>query len=366
MRILQVSSARTLGGGERHLADLSRWLSDHGHDIHVALRVGSPLRAQLSGLPPQNLLETRLRNAFDIAAARRLAGFIRRNEIEIVHAHLARDYPVAAFAVNLARRSRLVLTRHVLFPLNRMHRWTFNRAAGVIAVSAATARVLSQHDIVSKERIRIIHNGVDTDRFRPQISVRESPPGLPAGARFIIGAVGQLVPAKGHEDFIRAAALVARRHESAHFVIAGEDHSAGTGCRSHLRALIEGLGLGGRVHLLGFRDDVPALLQRFDLFVSATRFESFGLAILEAMASGAPVVATRSEGALEIIDDGVTGILVPIGEPDALAAAITAVLDDDVKRIAIRERALAEVRSRFSLERMITATEQVYREALAN
>jgi glycosyltransferase involved in cell wall biosynthesis len=107
-------------------------------------------------------------------------------------------------------------------------------------------------------------------------------------------------------------------------------------------------------------DEVPALLSALDLFVSPSRSEPFGLSIIEAMACGVPVVATKSEGAGEILEDGVTGLLVPPGDHEALAEAICALLDDERGRARLAARALEAVRDRFSLERMVTATERLY------
>jgi glycosyltransferase involved in cell wall biosynthesis len=126
MKILQICSARELGGGERHLADLANGLARRAHDVYAALIPASPLLAELSSVPPQNIVELPMRNSLNVASALKLARFVRQNEIEIVHAHVARDYPLAALAARRAG-ARLVLTRHVLFPLNRIHRLTLRR-----------------------------------------------------------------------------------------------------------------------------------------------------------------------------------------------------------------------------------------------
>ncbi|HYP53230.1 MAG TPA: glycosyltransferase, partial [Pyrinomonadaceae bacterium] len=113
MRILHVSSARTLGGGERHLADLARGLVSRGHELFAALRPGSPLRAELAQLPAENFIELPLRNALDLPSALRLARFARERRVLIIHAHMARDYTLAAFAARRAPpETRLGITRH--------------------------------------------------------------------------------------------------------------------------------------------------------------------------------------------------------------------------------------------------------------
>jgi glycosyltransferase involved in cell wall biosynthesis len=111
---------------------------------------------------------------------------------------------------------------------------------------------------------------------------------------------------------------------------------------------------------------MPAALSSLTLFVSAARSEPFGLAIVEAMAAGLPIVATASEGAQEIIEDRVTGRLVPVDDPEALAQAIEELLDDPLERARLGRNASLEARERFSLKRMATDTERVYREVLAS
>src|SRR5204862_3447349 len=136
------------------------------------------------------------------------------------------------------------------------------------------------------------------------------------------------------------------------FVIAGEDKSQSHENRIALEKLIHELGLDQSVKLIGWTDDMPDFLATLDLFVSSARSEPFGLAIVEAMAAGVPVIATASEGAREIIDDGESGRLVPIGEVETLAKAITELLGDADERGRLASNARAVAHSRFSLARM--------------
>ena len=146
MRILHICSAREIGGGERYLADLVNTLRRREHEVFAALRPRSPVLAELSSLPPENVIELPMRNALSVTSALRLSRFVRDHGIEIIHAHLARDYPIAALAAGRSS-ARLVLTRHVLFPLSRVHRLALRRTARVIAVSEAVAGGLRAQNI---------------------------------------------------------------------------------------------------------------------------------------------------------------------------------------------------------------------------
>ncbi len=362
MKILQICSARQLGGGERHLADLANGLARRGHDVFVAVIPASPLLAELSAVPKQNIVELPMRNSLNVAGALKLARFVRRHEIEIVHAHVARDYPLAALATRRAG-ARLVLTRHVLFPLNRIHKLTLRRTARVIAVSQAVGEGLRAQNIFDQDKIVCIHNGIDVDRFVPG---REDAAGHEQGTdkKLRVGMIGHLAPIKGQEDFIHAAAIVCGLRDDVEFIIAGEDKSRGGEHRRSLEDLIDKLILTKRVRLIGWVDDVARLLPTFDLLVSPSRSEPFGLSIIEAMAGGVPVIASMSEGAREIIDDSQTGRLVPIGNAEALADAISELLSDPGQRERLSANAQRVVRERFSLERMLEATEQVYRDVV--
>src|SRR6185369_15836729 len=192
MRILQVCSVTTFGGGERHLADLSHALTDLGHEVYAASVPDSPLWTELSFLNQSRTLALSRRNYVKNLTS--LAAFVRAHGIEIVHAHAARDYHLAALAVRLAPRARLVLTRHALFPLRPINRPLLRSAGRVIAVSNAVAQSLRRSGVIESAKITVVHNGIDIDRFDQ-----------PHHANFsiLIGTVGHLAPIKGFDVFIR-------------------------------------------------------------------------------------------------------------------------------------------------------------------
>jgi glycosyltransferase involved in cell wall biosynthesis len=369
LRILHISSARAFGGGERHLVDLAHALSARGHEVHVALRPGSMLREKLHALSAENLVEMSLRNALDIRSALGLARYVRERRIELVHAHMARDYPLAALATRRNTEARLIITRHVMFPLKRLHALTLAHVARVIAVSEPVARALIAQKIFPARKISVVPNGIALERFAATAR-DDSRAALTrrlhiAPERLLVGTLGEINQLKGHEEFLRAAALIADEQPGADFIIAGRDSSATGEHRAALERLASATPLRGRVHLTGWLDDVAPFLKALDVFVSASRTESFGLAIVEAMASGPAIVATMTPGARSVIEDGVTGKLVRIGDIEALAASIAGLLSNGAERERLSARALQQARERFSLERMVTVTEQIYFEALS-
>src|ERR1043166_3825590 len=214
LRILQISSASSFGGGERYLADLTNALYARGHDLFLAVRPHSPLVEQVQ-LAQTNIKTLPLRNALDVQSAHELARFVRKHEIEIVHAHMARDYSLAAYAARRNRATKFVVTRHVLFPLNRLHRQTLARAHRVIAVSNAVARELRKERVTRDDQITVVHNGIDTARFANVLNgfdrakfLRSKD--LPDDC-LLVGSIGELRTLKRHDDFIRAAAKIVER-----------------------------------------------------------------------------------------------------------------------------------------------------------
>jgi L-malate glycosyltransferase len=362
IRVLQVSSARAFGGGERHLADLARGLHQRGHEVLAAIREGSPLRERLDFLPERNVHALPLRNALDLGSALKLSHIARERRVDIIHAHVARDYAPAAFAARLAPAARLVITRHVLFPLSRAHRLALANVSRVIAVSEPVARALRSQKIFGEEKIRVVENSVDPARFeRARAEAERDTPDRP----FRVGIVGELSEVKGQLEFVRAAALVAEEFgDRVEFIVVGEDNSRGGEYRARVERLIDELSLRDRVRLLGRGVEAPSVIVKLDVLVSASRSEAFGMAMAEALVCGVPVVATATEGARSLIEDGVNGLLVPVGDVRALAAAITSLLVDEGRRLALGAHARHSARERFSPERMVEATGRVYEEAL--
>jgi glycosyltransferase involved in cell wall biosynthesis len=368
LKILQISSAQSMGGGERHLADLANGLAGRGHEVYLALRPNSPVVAELKKIDKGNVTTLPLRNSLDAKSARELAKLVRKNRIQIVHAHMARDYPLAAYATRQNKDARLIVTRHVLFPLSRLHRITLSGDARMIAVSQAVASQLRSDGVVKPERISVVLNGIDTSRFEEAKRAFDRKQFLSewkiVNGSLLVGTVGELTPLKGQAEFLEAAGKILTQYPDAYFFVAGIDHSPGNKNRIALESLIEKLNLTERVRLVGWLEDLAKLYSALDVFVSASHTESFGLVIAEAMASSVAVVATETEGAREIIQPGETGLLVPIKDVGRLAAATLDLLGDKHKRLRLGRAAQKSVAAKFGVERMIDETEAIYRKEL--
>lgn len=365
MRILQISSAKSFGGGEKYLVDLSKGLIQKGHEVFLAVRPKCEWKDKLAFLPKSGIFQVPLRNSLDVFSARKIAKIIRENDIEIVHAHLARDYVIAGLATRFAPPAKFVLTRHVLFPMSAAHKFALNNLSKAIAVSGAVEKQLEK--TISPEKIVKIYNGIDAAHFKdanPEKLRQEFrfENNIPYDAPFI-GTIGELKPLKGQLDFVLAAQLVAQKYPEARFAVVGKDNSLKRDFRRELKRMVRIFNLEDRFLWLDWIDDTKTILHALDVFVSPSHSESFGLAILEAMACGTPIVSTETAGAAELLNGD---SLVPIENPKRLADEIRFFLkpENEDKKTAFSKNNQLRAGRFFSLEKMISETEDVYLQIL--
>jgi len=361
MRILQISSAKTFGGGERHLVDLCRELTNRGHEVFVALRPTNEWQERLNFLAAERFFHVSIRNSFGMFSAKKIGRFIEREKIDIVHAHVARDYLAASVAVRTVAGVKLVLTRHVVFPMKPFHRFALRNVDAAIAVSPAVRGQLEK--IFPPAKVQLVPNGIamdsPADDDRGIGSAFRDLHAIPGDVPLVV-TLGELRLLKGQRDFVLAAHEIVKRIPDCRFVVAGKDNSFDKKFRRELKRLVKVLGLQESFLWLDWLDDISPLLAAADLFVSPSHSESFSLAILDAMAAGTPVIATATDGARFLITD--EKALLPVKDPIALAETVCAYLQDENARLTLGERQKAEAAAQFGLDRMVDATEAIYRE----
>jgi glycosyltransferase involved in cell wall biosynthesis len=368
VRILQISSARTFGGGERHLIDLCLGLTERGHEVFVALRPTNEWQERFDFLPKDNFLHVSLRNSFGVLSAQRIAEFINENKIEVVHAHLGRDYIPASLACRIAKDAKFILTRHVLFPMKPFQRLALGNLSKAIAVSGAVEENLQK--IFPKKKISMISNGIAVENWAniDDVKLREEFRffhNIPFDAQ-LVGTVGELKILKGQRDFVLAAQEIAKNYPNAYFAVVGRDNSFKKEFRRELKRLVKIFGLENRFLFLDWVEETAALMAALDVYVSPSHSESFGLATLEAMIGGKAIVASETDGAKELLQNDFSGKIVPIIEPAKLAEAIGELLRDENLRLTLGRNAREIAKNKYCLETMISETEKIYKEALTN
>ncbi len=357
MRILQISSARTFGGGERHLVDLCHELVARGHEVYVALRPTNEWQERLDFIPPANFLYVSIRNSFGMFSAKKIRRFVEKEQVDIVHAHVARDYLAASVAMRSAAKAKLILTRHDVFPLKPFYKFALRNVEAVVAVSPPVRVQIER--IFPAHKVHVIPNGIRPAPVSPADNGFREFHGIPNDVPLVV-TLGELKLLKGQRDFVLAANEVKRRFPDCHFVIAGKDNSLDKRFRRELKRLVKVFGHDDSFVWLDWLDDISPLLAAADIFVSPSHSESFGLAILDAMASGIAVVASATDGAKELIKEA--NALVPIKDPIALADKICWFLEDENRRRNLGGVLKTAAQQNFNLDRMIDETEALYRE----
>jgi glycosyltransferase involved in cell wall biosynthesis len=358
LRVLHVDTERGWRGGERQTLWLSRELARRGHGSIVAARRRETMAAR-AGEAGLTVVDCSPLSEIDPLAAWRLRRSIREHRVDLVHAHTAHAVAVAGLAT-LGTSIPLVVARRVDFPLrvNAGTRWKYGRASAIIAVSHAVARVLAASGIAA-DRIVVVPDGIDLDRVvTPATRETLASLGVSGGGPIIV-QVAQLVGHKDPLNFVRAMAHVRDAVPGAQGLLVGDGP-----LRSDVEVEVRALRLESNVHLAGYRTDADALLAAADVACLSSREEGMGSVLLDALAFGRPVAATRAGGIPEVIVDGECGVLVDVENPIALGGAIVRLIRDDDLRERLGTTAITRA-NEFSVARMADRTIAVYESVLA-
>jgi glycosyltransferase involved in cell wall biosynthesis len=354
---LHIDTARTWRGGQNQVLVTVLGMRALGHrTVLVAHSAGELRQRAKEGL---ELVPLAPRTEMDLGAAWRLSRVIKQLRPDIVHAHDPHGVAMAALALSMSTqlaKPPLIASRRVDFRLrgSALSRWKYRQVDCFICASRAIRTLLVSAG-VPEARVVTVHEGIDLER------VAAAPPAnlheelwLPHDAP-IVGNVAALVPHKGQRHLVEAAALVVRQVPDARFVIAGEGE-----LRESLERHIKEHHLEKHVLLAGFRPDVLSVHKAFDVFVMSSVTEGLGTSLLDAMAAGKPIVATRTGGIPEVVVDEETGILVPPRDHQAMADAIVRLLNDAALRERMGQAGLERACQKFSAERMVQNTLRVY------
>lgn len=355
-----------IGGTERQVVNLVRNLDRELFGVHLAcFRLKGPL---LPEVDPQKVALseypiTTLASPRTLFQQARLARYLRAHHIKIVHSF---GFYANVFAIPAARLAGVPVvvasirdTGDHLTWLQKAMQKAVCRLADHVLVNALAVRAALLKEGYDPARISVIRNGIDVSRFE----TRERTPGMRAALGLpeqgpVVAVFARLNRLKGIEYFLEAAALLKTRFEEVRFLIVGD--SISDAYRRELEAFAVARGLAGRVVFSGFRDDVPALLREVAVSVLPSLSEGLSNVVLEAMASGVPMVATAVGGTPEMVEDGVTGLLVPPRDASALAEAVSSLLADPSRGRTIGAAAKQRVATSFSLQATVRKTERLY------
>ncbi len=357
MKTLHIDSEKLWGGGQRQVAGLISYLCEWGHEAKLVCRPGSKLEewARDKGVPS---IPVEMRSTMSLRSVLALKSAIAREKPDVVHLHASRAHVLGSAAARLAGAKVVIATRRMDDPIKML--WPNTSAYGkwttaIVAISSAVRDVLIDCG-VDPAKIRLIPSGTDIERFenaKPDPDLR-SRLGIDASIP-IVCAAATLAERKGIRHLIEAGALLAKAGTPVHLVIGGEGEQ-----RGELERLARELGVGAS--FVGFYDDMPALLASIDLFAMPSLSEGLGVAVLEAMAAGKPVVASAVGGLRESVVDGVTGFSVPPADARALAEGIGKLMANPSLAAEFGSAGRARARANFSLENMARGNEALYYE----
>lgn len=366
LTIVQMLPELNVGGVEEGVLDASREYVKRGHRSVVISAGGRQVpQLEAEGAEHVTLPVHRKRPVNALRMVPRVARVLTDVGADVVH---ARSRVPAWIGWYAARRAGVpfVTTVHGFYSVNFYSR-IMVRGERVIAVSRAVAEYAQRDLGADPATLRVIFRGTEPERFdlrwkaarvtdyRRELGIPEKGP--------VVAIIGRITRLKGHPVYLRAMAGVLARQGNAVPLIVGAVPPKKKAYEAELRALTARLGLTGTACFVGVRRDLPELLQACDVVVNcSTRPESFGRTLIEAMAAGVPVVATAHGGALDIVEDGVCGHLVPPDRPEPLAEALCGLLADPKRARAMGAAGRKRVRKHFTLDRMVDETVAVYRE----
>lgn len=363
-----ISSVSGLGGAELYLIDLITHLDRNRFAPYLLAGSQGPLVARLKrqGVPvyfcsfpffSKRRPWIYLRSIWDIVF------LVRRHGIALLHVNCDRSVPHAVLASRIARVP-VVCCVHDMLRAWSMPKYVryLNRVAAVVANSQATAEYCVGAG-VKAQKVRVIYPGCDVERFQACDANERQWLRTEWGIEpheVAIGLVGQVLRYKGHEEFLRAAVSVVREFPTSKFVIVGDDAlSCDKGFLPFLRRFADEVELSNRVLFAGFREDIPRVMAALDIIAVPSWTEGFGRVVVEAMAAGRPVVATSVGGIPEIVEEGVTGLLIPPRDPPGLAQGLLRLCKDPQLREQMGRLGQSAAKN-FDIKRHVHHFQQTY------
>lgn len=363
IKVLHVDSERTWRGGQQQAAYLLEGMHKRGYQTALACRPGSTFEHHCHdhALP---VFPVTMAGEIDFFSGRTIANICRNHGFAILHLHSAHAIATGLWAKLFFRPLKLIGVRRVDFHIrkNMFSRFKYRTSMldRLVCISRKIYEV-AQEDGIPEGKLRVIHSGVDLDRFRKASLDREmkSKLGIP-GHHLVVGTVAAMAWHKDYPNLLNAAKKVLKTQSNITFCAVGSGPD-----EDQIVQLKDELALGDRFVLTGFRNDVGNFLHMFDIFVHASCMEGLGTSILDAQGVGLPVIGSYAGGIPEIIQHRTNGLLVPIKDPDALAASILKLANNPRLREAYGKKGKETV-ERFSIANTIEKNLDLYRELMAS
>ena len=336
---------------------------------------------ELLCFPGSRIHEEALKNDFVIHTAKaaryfhpvlaaRVAQLNLEKGYEIIHTQASHDLWLLVPALTMMKSATpLILTKRVgsfVIKKDRLHTWLYDRVTKAIAISEVIKKNLIDTTPLAEEKIVLLHNGVDLERFNPKNALREKVREEFAfdESDIVIGIVGRFSWGKGHEEYLKAAKVLSNQYDNLKFLIVGEPSVGEDGYGEKIKNMATDLELDDSLIFTGYRSDVPDVLSALDIFAFPSHSEAFGQSLVEAMAMGIPSVCSNSDGVLDIAVDGVTSYLFQNKNAEDLHVKLKLLIDSPEKRTKFGSASIERVNEKFELVKQTDKLIALYEKVL--
>lgn len=368
IRIAQICSSRSWGGMEMHVGILSEQLTKRGHSVIALCPPNSKIeqdlmRRKISVYPFQPA------DYFSPRTLIKISSLLRSQKIELLHVHYSKDLWTTIPAARLVGRLPTVFIKHIGTQKPKrdiLHKWIYKNVCHTIAISKVIEQNLLNTHPIDKDAVSVVHHGLDLDLYPGDQETRDrvrKELGV-AADEVLIGTIGRLQEGKGHLEFLEMAKNISRQFSKARFIIIGDPTRGEEKRARRIYEKVDKVNLNEKLILSGFRDDVPDVLSAMDVFAFPSHAEAFGLVVIEAMAASLPVVSSRCDGILDIVQDGQTGILVDPKNVGELTDAVRKLIMDAELRTALGKNGRQRVEQNFAMSGMVDQVEEIYKKCL--
>jgi glycosyltransferase involved in cell wall biosynthesis len=364
LNILQVCSSGSWGGMEMHVADLAKQLMERGHNNLILTTPNSKLaaKAKEENIPVK---VEKIGGYVQPLTILRLKSFLKKNQFDLIVCHYGRDLWTIIPAKKMSQNTPLILVKHIGTQKPKkdiFHRFLYKNVNSIVANSNVIfENILNTHP-VSEPQVRLIHLGIDQKKFYPNKEFRVSARsefGI-ANNEFVVGITGRLQRWKGYFEFLETAAVLTKKYPKIKFMAIGGATVGEHAEAEEINKKADSLNLENRLIFTGFRNDVPRLLNALDLFVFPSYAEAYGLALLEAMAVGLPVVASNCDGVLDIVENEKTGLLISPRNSEQLSKAVERLFCGDKMRNSVAKAGHEQYLEKFTSQLMLDKLENLY------
>ncbi len=365
LKILYLITELEFGGAENLLLELSRYISREYFDVSIGYLKGKGTLKEDFKKIGIRVVYFNMRSRLDVFCIFRLAGFIRKEKFDIVHTHLIDADIFGYFGAKIAGVSRIVSTKHSTDDFRKrktisvfLDAFVANRICKNIAVSNAVREFLIKHQKIAQEKIKVVYHGINVPRFSWEINKDKSKVDLDLNSEeYIVGVIGRFEKEKGHIFLIEAINKIMLEIKNIHFVFLGEGS-----LKESMQEKINSLNLNNKATFLSARKNVESVLNALDILVMPSLWEGLGMASLEAMAAGVPVLASDVEGIREVVKNNETGILVPPADSGELANQVLALLKDEPLRSRLSKNGRDFVEKNFNINKFVNEMELLYKQ----